>query len=162
MTLFSTRLGIIACRYLVQGYYAEKYISAPEIAEYYNMNVRALMPALRQLTRAGILRSRVGGNSPGFIFSKNPKEFSMYHIITVLEGDFKFECCKELMDGIHCDCVDKTGCMIFSHLNRLIDSSTRYLSKISIMDHAKSVYEESSLDTDMKDDTMIFKGVDSD
>ena len=50
MFLNSTRYGLIACRYLVRGYYEGVWLSAPEIAEHYGMNVRALTPSLRQLS----------------------------------------------------------------------------------------------------------------
>ena len=63
MFLNSTRYGLIACRYLVRGYYEGVWLSAPEIAEHYGMNVRALTPSLRQLSRAGIPPWR---QPPGF------------------------------------------------------------------------------------------------
>lgn len=135
MILIVTRLGIIACRYLVKGYAENRYVSAPEIAEYYNMNVRALMPALRQLTRVGILRSRVGGVTPGFIFARNPAEITMHEILSALEGDPKFACCKELISDLKCDCTDKSQCGIFHLLSSLIEHSVNKLSTISIADH---------------------------
>lgn len=137
MILTVTRLGIIACRYLVKGYDENRYISAPEIAEHYNMNVRALMPALRQMTRMGMLRSRVGGKEPGFIFAKDPAEITLYNVLSVLEGDAQFNCCKELMPELKCDCQDKTQCGIFSLFNGVIGSATNRLNDISISEYAK-------------------------
>lgn len=107
MIRMATQLRIMACRYSVQGYYENRYIFAPEIAEYYNMNVRALMSTLRQLARMGILRNYVGGKEPRFIFAKAPAELTLYKILSVLEGDAQFNCCKELMSdpvtmGNHC------------------------------------------------------------
>lgn len=137
--LIVTRLGVIACRYLVKGYYENRYISAPEIAEYHNMNVRALMPALRQLTRMGILRSRVGGKEPGFIFANDPAELTLYKILSVLEGDAQFNCCKELMPDLRCDCNDKTQCGVFSFFSGVIESAAARLSTISVADYAARV-----------------------
>lgn len=136
MVHIATRLGIIACRYLVQSYYENRYISAPEIAKHYNMNVRALMPALHQLTKAGILRSRVGGNTPGFIYSKDPKEFSLHQIIVVLEGEPHFACCNELITDLKCDkkCED---CILLSLFNGIIKNVKKQLSAITIAEEVR-------------------------
>lgn len=142
MITVATRLGMIACRYLVTGYDENRYISAPEIAQHYNMNVRALMPALRQLTRVGILRSRVGGNMPGFIFSKSPKEFTLFQVLTVLEGSSQFLCCKELVPALNCDCYDKSKCSIFSLFGDVIKDVTKKLSSITMADYAKNIEQE--------------------
>lgn len=136
MIRIATRLGIIACRYLVQGYYENRYICAPEIAEQYNMNVRALMPSLRQLTRMGILRSRVGGSTPGFIFAKDPKHFTLLQVLIALEGDVHFECCKKLIPGLKCDCRENTGCGVYTLFNGVIDKVSSQFSTITIAEHA--------------------------
>lgn len=64
-----TRYGLIACRYLAWGWHYGVWLNAPEIAERYRINVRALSPALLRLVQAGILHSRVGGPKPGYICS---------------------------------------------------------------------------------------------
>lgn len=138
MILIATRLGIIACSYLANGYYEHRYISAPEIAERYNMNVRALMPALRQLTRVGILRSRVGGSTPGFIFSKDPAEFTLLQILNALEGSTDFPCCKELVPNLKCHCEDETKCKVISLFNGAIDNAATSIGAVSVAEYAKS------------------------
>ena len=137
MLLMSTRLGIIACSYLVECYYIDTWVSAPEIAERYNMNVRSLMPALRNMTRAGILKSRVGGKNPGFIFSKDPKNFTLWEIVNILEEKAVMECCVDIVPGLKCDCRDKTKCGIFKILGISIDEIHNRLSSITIADHAR-------------------------
>lgn len=136
MIRIGTRLGIIACRYLVKGYYENRYICAPEIAEHYNMNVRAVMPSLRHLTHVGILRSRVGGSAPGFIFVKDPKLITLYQIMIALEGDIYFECCKDLVVGLKCDCKTRDNCSIFTLFNTIIGDASNQFSAISIAEHA--------------------------
>lgn len=149
MLLACTRYGLIACRYLTEGYYGNRYIPAPEIAEKYNMNIRALMPALRQLTRAGILRSRVGGTEPGFIFSRDPETISMLEILSALEGNLKITCCREIIKGLKCDCHSKEHCVILSLLGNLFDQGKSNLSRLSIKDHAlKAKENELSKDID--------------
>ena len=135
MILIATRLGLIACGYLVGGYYESRYISAPEIAQRYNMNVRALMPALHRLVMAGILRSRVGGTTPGFIYAKDPKELTLF----AMEGEAAFACCKELVPGLKCDCScdEKSSCTMLSLFNGMIDNATEKLSAITVADHAE-------------------------
>lgn len=136
MIRIATRLGIMACRYLANGYRENRYICAPEIAEHYNMNVRALMPSLRQLTRMGILRSRVGGNNPGFIFAKDPQKVTLLQILTALEGGTHFECCKELIPDLKCDCKENGGCGVFKIFHSIIENASNHLSAITIADNA--------------------------
>lgn len=138
MFLASTRCGLIACRHLVSGYHENAYISAPEIAGKYNMNVRALMPALRQLTRSGILRSRVGGKEPGFIFSRNPSEITLLEVLTSLEGGSEVPCCRELIADLKCDCSSSAQCNIYNLFNGMIDQVKMKLAQISIEAHASS------------------------
>ena len=76
-----TRYGLIACRYLVWGWHNGVWLNAPEIAERYRMNVRALSPALRRLVLAGILRSQCGGTRPGFMLSRPPEEVTMLEVV---------------------------------------------------------------------------------
>lgn len=48
-----TRYGLIACRYLAWGWHYGVWLNAPEIADRYRINVRALSPALLRLVQAG-------------------------------------------------------------------------------------------------------------
>lgn len=89
-----TRYGLIACRYLVWGWHNNVWLNAPEIAERYRMNVRALSPALRRLVMAGILRSQCGGTRPGFMLSRAPEEVTMLEVVRALEGNFRMDCCR--------------------------------------------------------------------
>lgn len=141
MFLASTRCGLIACRHLARCYYTNTYTSAPEIAEKYNMNVRALMPALRQLTRYGILRSRVGGKEPGFMFSRSPREITLLEVITALEGNHSVPCCKELIAGLKCDCKAPNECGVYNLFNGVIKQMNLKMAQISIEDHARSIQE---------------------
>lgn len=151
MLLACTRYGLIACRYLTEGYYDSRYISAPEIAEKYGMNVRALMPALRLLTRAGILHSRVGGAEPGFIFTRNPDSISMLELLTVLEGSVKVNCCRDIIKGLKCDCKSSTECVIQTVFSNLFAEGKSALHRISIKEHALKVKELSLSKEDRTD-----------
>ena len=135
MFLAITRYGLIACQYLVKGYAEGHYVAAPEIAEKYNMNVRALMPALRQLTKAGILYSRVGGSKPGFIFAKDPKNISVLDIILALEGDTQFMCTKDLMPDITCECSSKKECILYEKFREILEQAKKTLSTMLITEY---------------------------
>lgn len=139
MFLSSTRCGIIACRYLVSGYNENRYITAPEIATKYNMNVRALMPALRQMTRSGILRSRVGGKEPGFIFSKPPKDITMFDVLASLEGNNEVACCVDLIAGLKCDCKGPDVCSVYVILGEVIREAKNRFAMLTIEEHAQEV-----------------------
>lgn len=95
-----TRYGLIACRYLVWGWHNGVWLNAPEIAERYRMNVRALSPALRRLVLAGILRSQCGGTRPGFMLSRPPEEVTMLEVVRALEGNFRMDCCRTVLSSV--------------------------------------------------------------
>lgn len=137
MILISTRLSLISCRYLTRAYYEKRWVAAPEIAAYYNMNVRALMPALRSLTKAGILKSRVGGNTPGFMFANDPKTYSLLDVLTVLEDGYEIQCCKRVIPDLRCDCQMTGQCIIHSRTAALINRFKQQLADISIVEHAQ-------------------------
>lgn len=138
MFLASTRYALIACRSLTRGYFENRYSAAPDIAEVLNINVRALMPALRQLTRAGILRSRVGGKEPGFIFARHPREITLFEVLTALEGDNEVVCCKEVNPELRCDCASKNGCFIYTIFSDLTHQVKIKLTKINMEEYSKS------------------------
>lgn len=77
----STRFGLIACRYLVWGWRNNVWITTSDIADRYSINVRALSPALQRLVRSGLLRSRRGRTSPGFMLSRSPEEITMLDVM---------------------------------------------------------------------------------
>ena len=132
MFLSSTRLFLIASRYLVQGYADNIKLTAPDIATRCNMNPRALMPALRRLTQVGILKSQTGGTSPGFIFARDPETISMYEIISALEGEFKFHCCCDLTEDVTCELKECGACMVYKIMNEGISQTITQLKKVSI------------------------------
>lgn len=137
----STRYGLIACRYLVRSYYQGLWSSAPEIAEHYGVNVRALSPVLQQLSRAGILRSQRGGSHPGFILADDPARVSLLEVMRALEGEMKIECCTLVIPGLRCDC-DPERCGVCSLFNSELASLREHLSSVSLRSYAGEVREK--------------------
>ena len=138
MLLLSTRLFLIASSYLVQGYGDKVKVTAPNIAERYKMNSRALMPSLRRLTQVGILKSQIGGREPGFILSRDPDDISMYEIITALEGEFKMASCHDLISDVECDIKKCENCTVYKIINKGILSTVENLKKTSLGKHHSS------------------------
>lgn len=131
--LATTRCGIIATRLLTEAYYdGNRYVTAMEIATHYNMSVRSLMSALNLLNRAGLLRSRVGGKTPGFIFSRDPREISAFELLMALEGESSTPCCKDVLPHVLCDCGKSGTCRIFLLFKTIHDSIKEKASKISV------------------------------
>lgn len=132
----STRYGLIACRYLVRGYDEGVWLSAPEIAEHYGMNARALSLPLRQLSRAGILRSRRGGSHPGFILADDPGRVSLLDVLLALEGGMKVECCRRVIPELRCDCRPDT-CSVCTIFDVELASLRGRLSAVSLRDYGE-------------------------
>lgn len=140
MFLATTRHGIIATILLVDNYYKGAWTSAPEIAERYKMNVRALHPALTQLVRSGILRSRVGGKTPGFLFTRDPELVTMDEVITSLQGRTIFTCCKDEIEGLECDkTCDNTEeiCWVYNLVESTVSTAHREMAKMTVAKWSK-------------------------
>lgn len=130
-----TRYGLIACRYLVWGWHNNVWLNAPEIAEHYRINVRALSPALRRLVMAGILRSQCGGTRPGFMLSRKPSDVTMLEVVRALEGNFRMDCCRAVLPNVQCSCtVD--NCRVCGVFRGILDELRDRLSRMSLEDHA--------------------------
>ena len=130
-----TRYGLIACRYLVWGWHNNVWLNAPEIAERYRINVRALSPALRQLVMAGILRSQCGGTRPGFMLSRAPEEVTMLEVVRALEGNFRMDCCRTVLPCVQCSCTED-NCRVCGVFRGILDELRDRLSRMSLEDHA--------------------------
>lgn len=140
MFLSSTRYGLVACRYLVRSYYEGVWVSAPEIAEHYGMNVRALAPALRLLSNAGILRSRRGGIHPGFILADDPEHVTLLDVMRALEGGIAVECCRQVIEGLQCDC-HPGKCSICSLFDAELAALRRRLEAVTLRSYEGQSYE---------------------
>ncbi len=133
---------------MVESYINKNMISAPELAEKFNINKRALMPSLHRLTQAGYLRSQIGGSNPGFIFTRDPRQISVTEIIRALEGELRMEPCRELLPDVNCACVDCESCMFHNSINKLIADSKAILSKTTLYDLYESTLDGKSTGID--------------
>lgn len=65
---------------------------APTLSEKIGVSLRFTLKILRKLLLAGIVRS-YKGKSGGYMLAKEPKEISMYDVITAIEGDIPVNRC---------------------------------------------------------------------
>ena len=142
MILASTRHALIACRYLVEAYYEDRYVTAAEIAVRYNMNVRTLMPVLTCLAHTDILLDRVVGGESSFILCCDPQKIRLIDVITALEGRQQFVCCREVIAGIRCDCKTENECAIYHLMNHTMLTAMVKLIKMSLADYCNTNREE--------------------
>ena len=138
MLRLSTRLMLIASSHLVQAYTEKTKITAPDIAKKCNINPRALMPALRRLTQAGILRSQVGGSEPGFILAKDPAKISMFEIINALGDDMNVHSCREVNDTVNCVVTNCENCTVYKIINAGVSNIMNELKDTSLAQYNKS------------------------
>ncbi len=126
----TTRLSIIACRYIVPYYYSSETVKIPEIAEVYGFKPRSINPSFSKLVKAGILTSQVGGSyeQRGFMYAKDPKEITLYDIVSTLEDDTPFEC----SDILKCQPAKCKDCGIHKELQKVIYSRKKILSATTI------------------------------
>lgn len=135
MLLVATRIAIISCQHLSRCYYDNKWTTAPDISERYSINVRSVNNALHILSRAGLLRSRVGGREPGYIFTRDPKTISLFDIVRAVEGEVDVVCCKDTISELKCECGDKSNCKLFEHMDSVVKTAYRQLAEISVADY---------------------------
>ena len=59
----------------------------------------------------GYLQSKVGGNNPGYIFARDPKEISVGEIIVALEGTLEMLGCDSILGGEKVGCTPENRCL---------------------------------------------------
>lgn len=125
---------IMCCPELIAGYYAGQKTTATLLAEKFGLNIRTLNPSLNKMTHAGILRSQVGGVDRGYIFTRDPREISVYDIVEAVEGFSYMKTCEEALDGSKCSKEDCTLCPLFETSAQIRDYTKEQYKKISILD----------------------------
>ncbi len=125
---------IISCSEFIKGYYAGQKTTATSLAEKFKLNIRTLNPALNKLTRAGILRSQVGGVDRGYILTRDPREISIYDIIIASQGVNYMKTCDVALKGASCALPDCNDCVLFKTSKKITDRISEEYKKISIYD----------------------------
>ena len=134
----STRLAIIASRFLAEAYYHGVYLPSADIAMEYGMNAITLMATLDKLKNAGLLNCQTEGNSPCYMFARDPKTITMLHIITALEGSLFVNCVAKDVD-VKCDCSDCYKCIYYVTIHDGVEEIKSQLGKQTVYQHYISV-----------------------
>ncbi len=125
---------IISCSEFIKGYYAGQKTTATTLAQKFGLNIRTLNPSLNKLTHAGILRSQVGSVDRGYIFSRDPKEISIYEIVNATEGFDYMKNCKQMLAGVSCAHKECDDCILYKASSSIVDFSREEYKKISVYD----------------------------
>ncbi len=145
--LNSTRIFFVAAHILTKNYELGVRISAKDLAAAIGVTNGAIMPALRFLTQAGLLRSKVGGIDPGFIYARNPREISVLEILEALEGKNEMSCYRDSLEGgIICMCDECDNCLIYMAYKDTLEVLKNKLINMSIYDHYQQALKHPSKD----------------
>ncbi len=125
---------IISCSELIRGYYTGRKITATHLAEKFDLNIRTLNPSLNKMTHAGILKSQVGGVDRGYIFTRDPKNITVYDVVNAVEGFAYMKNCKNALQGATCSISDCSNCIMFSAAAKIVDFTKEEYKKITIYD----------------------------
>lgn len=134
MFLLSTKMCIVSCHELIKGYYAGHKTKATLLAEKFNLNIRTLNPSLNKMTHAGLLKSQVGGIDRGYIFTRDPKEITLYDIINAIEGFSYMKNCEDALHGATCAIDTCDNCILYNTSKLITDNAKEQYKKISIYD----------------------------
>lgn len=135
MFLVSTRICLIACCYLVEGYEQGRKVAAPEISEKCNLHVRTLNKVLIKLVKEGILISQVGGNDRGYIFARSPKEITLFEILNAVEGYSRMMPCRDVMRDLKCVIADCDSCLFCKIANQNMNYAIEQYKGVTMYDH---------------------------
>lgn len=89
-------------------------VSIHSVAENLNISFHFLTKVLQQLTAAGIMTSQRGVNG-GIMFAKDPKDVSLFDIVSVIDGSDIFEHCMLGLPG----CGQAVPCPVHEQWQKL-------------------------------------------
>ncbi len=123
------------CAQMVPLYYEGIRLTVPEMKERFNVNPRTITPALTRLVRAGVLNSKTGGTERGYIFASDPKNVTVYDITTIIQGDFKMRCCRDVIGDEKACLVSKGGsCQVLEKMNAALQGVISELKSVTLYD----------------------------
>ncbi|MFR9530646.1 MAG: Rrf2 family transcriptional regulator [Rikenellaceae bacterium] len=130
----STRMCIICCSELINGYYAGHKVTATTLADKFGLNIRTLNPSLNKMKNKGILKSQVGGIDRGYIFARDPHEISVCEVIEAVEGFGYMPNYTDFINGAKCSNKDCEHCHLHQASKVVIDFAKEQYKNISIFD----------------------------
>ena len=142
----STKIFMVISRYLVAHYYLNRRVSSIEISSTFGLQHRQITPIMKKLVRVGLVKSKVGGLSPGYILGCDPKEIKVNDIITVLQGPLYTDGCHSILGESNnyfvkdfYSCSPERPCKLCRLVREDLLQFNRKLNQLSLYD----LYEDS-------------------
>lgn len=135
--LITSRYAFIISRELARAYRADQWLTALDLSELYNINIRVLIGVIRRLTQSGILIvKKEVGISPQYMLSRDPDTMTLYDLWVVMEGEMAFLPCWKLIPGLQCRCNTRNrspkDCKFFSTIGYSVLEMREKLSSIPL------------------------------
>jgi len=126
--------ALIALSHL--GRQPQRFCSAREIADCYQIPLALLMNLLKTLTQHGLVKS-VRGAKGGYQLARPPEQITLADIVEVLEGPLRFADCVEQADRQGCGggpCKVQNNCPVKSAIFRLNERIRSVLADVTVAD----------------------------
>ena len=126
------RYALAIMSYLARNYKEDRYITLKEISEKENISLKYLEKIISMLNKGGYLLS-LRGSEGGYKLAKDPKEYTIYEIISKTEGDIVVTSC---VDSKFI-CSKKEKCRSFKSWNELNNVIINFLNGKTLDDYTK-------------------------
>lgn len=126
------RYALAIMSYLARNYKEDRYITLKEISEKENISLKYLEKIISMLNKGGYLLS-LRGSEGGYKLAKDPKEYTIYEIISKTEGDIVVTSC---VDSKFI-CSKKEKCRSFKLWNELNNVIIDFLNGKTLDDYTK-------------------------
>ena len=126
------RYALAIMSYLARNYKEDRYITLKEISEKENISLKYLEKIISMLNKCGYLLS-LRGSEGGYKLAKDPKEYTIYEIISKTEGDIVVTSC---VDSKFI-CSKKEKCRSFKLWNELNNVIIDFLNGKTLEDYTK-------------------------
>jgi Rrf2 family protein len=98
-------------------------LDAKSISERTGVSHRNALKILRKLVAGGIVKSRRGAHG-GYGLSRNPCKISLYDVVEIMEGSYKFSRCLE--ENYNCTSGCKCGYQaVFGDISKLVQDKLK-------------------------------------
>ncbi len=122
--------ALIALSYLSEP--ENKVVSAREIAEQYDLPLRLLMNVMKQLGKAGLVKSVRGANG-GYTLVISPEQITLKRLIGVMEGPIELaQCFTFERKGRKCNVVKR--CPLREPIHVVQEKLESFLDSITVAD----------------------------
>ncbi len=113
-------------------------VSAREIAEQFDLPIRLLMNVMKQLSRAGLVKSVRGANG-GYTLAVDADKITLRRLIRTIEGPIELARCLAFeRKGAKCSVVKR--CPLRQPIHRIQEKLEEFLDNITVADISHNTY----------------------